>query len=177
MYVQTLVCVKIGDLTSEVVDAIVNPSNSFGVMGGGVAYVIKKKGGNIIETEAVSQTPIPVGEAVKTTAGTLPARFVIHASTMKHPSENIPPRNVSKATRAALLCAHKSYLTSISFPGMGTGVGGVSPNAAAEAMLGEIKIFFTENPYSPLNTIFLVAYSDELYTAFKEWANKLLEIR
>lgn len=174
---EVVVCVKMGDLTAEVVDAIVNPSNSFGVMGGGVAYVIKKKGGDVIETEAMSQTPIPVGEAVKTTGGVLPARFVIHASTMEHPAEKISLGNVVKASRAALLCADKNNLTSLSFPGMGTGVGCVPPDAAAEAMVGEIKKFIAEKPSSSLNKIFLVAYSNDLYSAFKEWVGKLLEIR
>ncbi len=71
-----------GDITELKVDAIVNPANSSGSMGGGVALAIKRKGGQVVEDEAVAQAPIPVGGAVLTTGGRLPCRFVIHAPTI-----------------------------------------------------------------------------------------------
>ncbi|MEX2689946.1 MAG: macro domain-containing protein, partial [Candidatus Njordarchaeum guaymaensis] len=70
-----------GDITKMDVDAIVNPANSLLIMGGGVAGAIKRRGGQIIEDEAVKQGPIPVGNAVITSAGNLKARYVIHAPT------------------------------------------------------------------------------------------------
>ena len=71
-----------GDLTELGVDAIVNAANNKLVMGGGVAGAIKRKGGRIIEEEAVKKGPIKIGEALATTAGVLPAKYVIHAATM-----------------------------------------------------------------------------------------------
>lgn len=65
-----------GDITELEVDAIVNAANDRLRMGRGVAGAIKRKGGQIIEDEAVRQGPIPVGEAVVTTAGTLKAKYV-----------------------------------------------------------------------------------------------------
>ena len=65
------ISVQKGDLTSIICDAIVNPANSYGYMGGGVAGAIKHIGGNEIEKEAVSQAPINVGSAVATTSGKL----------------------------------------------------------------------------------------------------------
>lgn len=168
---------KKGDLTQESVDAIVNPSNSFGVMGGGVAYAIKMKGGEVIESEAVRQAPIHVGEAVCTTAGSLLSRHVIHSSTMEHPSEIIGVENVGRAVWAALSCASKHQIESISFPGMGTGVGGVLADEAARAMISRACVFLDENPHSSVKKVYFVAFSDELYEAFIRWSNRLLETK
>lgn len=63
-----------GDITDIEADAIVNASNCYGYMGGGVAGDIKKIGGNEIEIQAVSKAPIPIGHAIITTAGSLKAR-------------------------------------------------------------------------------------------------------
>ena len=58
------VVVKAGDITREKVDAVVNPANSFGSMGGGCAQAIKAAGGEEIEKEAISKGPTPVGMAI-----------------------------------------------------------------------------------------------------------------
>jgi O-acetyl-ADP-ribose deacetylase (regulator of RNase III) len=166
-----VVGVKKGDLTDEIVDAITNPSNSFGVMGGGVAYAIKKKGGNIIEEEAKKKALIPIGEAVCTCGGMLKAGHVIHASTMRNPSEKIGVGNVRMVVSAAFYCADSHGFESISFPGIGTGVGGVPYDKAAESMVSEIKSFLSERPNTSIKRIFLVGYSDELCDTFRKWVN------
>ena len=127
--------VKKGDITGVVCDAVVNPANSLGYMGGGVAGVIKRVGGLEIEKEAVSKAPISVGSAVATTAGLLPCRFVIHAPTMEKPAMRTSVEKVRRATRAAFVVAKKLGLKSIAFPGMGTGVGGVDTRDAARVMV------------------------------------------
>src|SRR5919109_2245967 len=71
-----------GDITTYAVDAIVNAANSHLWMGAGVAGAIKRKGGQVIEDEAVRQGPIAVGEAVVTGGGALKAHHVIHAAAM-----------------------------------------------------------------------------------------------
>jgi Macro domain len=68
-----------GDITEYEVDAIVNAANSDLSMGTGVASAIKRKGGTIVEEEAARQGPIEGGEAVVSTAGNLPANYVISA--------------------------------------------------------------------------------------------------
>src|SRR5690606_31962075 len=62
-----------GDITECAVDAIVNAANNHLWMGAGVAGAIKRKGGQVIEDEAVRLGPIPVGEAVATSGGALKA--------------------------------------------------------------------------------------------------------
>lgn len=157
------ITVKRGDITTEDVDAIVNPSNSYGIMGGGVAWVIKKKGGQEIEDEAVAKAPIPVGTAVLTTGGTLKAKHVIHATTMEEPAKRIGIGNVRKATEAALLCASQNNIKTIAFPGMGTGVGGVDPQEAAEAMVEVIKNYSD----SDIEEVVLVGYEAKMHEAFQ----------
>jgi O-acetyl-ADP-ribose deacetylase (regulator of RNase III) len=150
-----------GDLTKQNVDAIVNPANSDMLMGGGVALAIKRKGGEEIEREAMKCAPVLVGEAVLTSAGGLPAKFVIHAPTMETPGQTDEDK-VRLATKAALECATSNNFSSIAFPGMGTGVGKVPPKEAAEAMLQAIK---ESGKY--MDGIYLVALNAGLYKAFE----------
>lgn len=157
---------KKGDITKEKVDGIVNPANSYGVMGGGLAYAIKKLGGQEIENEAIEKAPIPIGKAIITPAGKLPSNFVIHAPTMEEPAMKISLENVKKATMAALECASRNNLKSIAFPGMGTGVGRVSKKDAAKVMVENIEKFIKNK--TTLEKIVLIGYDDELYDEFKK---------
>lgn len=162
------VTVRHGDITQEMVDAIVNPANSHGLMGGGVAYAIKTAGGQEIENEAVSQTPIGIGVAVSTTAGSLKSKYVIHAPTMIDPAMPASIESVKKSTRAALECAKGLGVKTIAFPGMGSGVGGLSYDLAVETMVEVMVEYTVDNPV--FNEIILVAFNDELYKVFKKWS-------
>ncbi|MFH1432348.1 MAG: macro domain-containing protein [archaeon] len=152
-----------GDITEQKVDAIVNPANSAGTMGGGVALAIRRIGGEMIEDEAVLQAPIAVGSAVMTTAGRLASRYVIHAPTMVGPVERIGVLNVRKAVLAALLLAREKGLKKIAFPGMGTGVGGVDKREAAHAMVSVVSRFLEKNAGFE---VVLCAVDGELYDCF-----------
>ncbi len=139
IYKGVKIVVATGDITKQGVHAIVNPANSMLVMGGGVAGAIKRAGGREIEDEAVKKAPVPVGKAVATGAGRLSARHVIHAPTMERPAMRIGVKNVELAMRGALECAKRLAILSVAFPGMGTGVGGVSLDEAAAAMVEEAR--------------------------------------
>jgi O-acetyl-ADP-ribose deacetylase (regulator of RNase III) len=157
-----------GDITCLNVDAIVNAANSYGYMGGGVAGAIKRKGGEEIEIEAVSQAPIPIGAAVITSGGSLGCK-VIHAPTMEQPASFIDAGNVSEATRAALEAADEQGLKRIAIPGMGTGVGGVPRGKAAIAMI-EVIINFNEKS---LEEIILVDRNKEMVEEWKRVYGKI----
>ena len=103
-------------------------------MGGGVAGAIKRKGGEIIEQEAMRQGPRPVGEAVITSAGSLRARYVIHAAVM---GQDLSTNSTAilKATRSCLRLAETNEIGSLAFPALGTGVGGFPLSEAAEIMI------------------------------------------
>jgi O-acetyl-ADP-ribose deacetylase (regulator of RNase III) len=161
------IIIQKADLTTINCDAIVNPANSYGYMGGGVAGAIKRCGGSIIEKEAIKQSPILLGTAVSTTAGTLPCHYVIHAPTMKKPAMNIPVENVENATYAALQLSQKMNIKTIALPGMGTGIGGVPPNKAATAMINVVKKF-----EGLFEKIYLIDRNDSMITAFKSVLEK-----
>jgi len=130
-----------GSLLDCEADIIVNPANSRGLMGGGVAEVIRRVAGDKVEFEAMKQAPIPVGTAVLTSGGKSRFKGIIHAPTMVQATEAIPVENVRKATCAVLDLAEKEQITHLGFPGMGTGVGRISPDAAAKAMVDEMTAF------------------------------------
>jgi O-acetyl-ADP-ribose deacetylase (regulator of RNase III) len=123
------------DLTKINCEAIVNPANSYGYMGGGIAGAIKKFGGIEIEQAAIMKAPIPVGNAIYTTAGKLPSKYIIHAPTMEKPAMKTNIINIKNALEAAFKIALKLNIKSIAIPGMGTGVGGVSHNDAAQIIV------------------------------------------
>lgn len=129
----------VGDLTKQEAEAITNPANSLMFMGGGAAGALKKAGGEEIEREARARAPVPVGKAIATTAGRLRAKYVIHAPTMERPAMPTTREKVYLATRAAVEHADEVGARSLVIPGMGTGVGGLSFEEAAEAMVSAIK--------------------------------------
>lgn len=157
-----------GDLTTLAVDAIVNPANSYGWMGGGVAGAIKRRGGQEIEDDALRQAPIYIGEAVVTVAGSLPARAVIHAPTMKEPAERTDIKRVRLAMEASLRIADGNRFSSIAVPGMGTGVGRVAPEEAARVMVETARSFKAKY----LKKVVLVGIDDKMVQAFSSALNE-----
>lgn len=163
---QASVVVERGDITDWEVDAIVNAANSALAMGAGVAGAIKRKGGVIIEEDAMRQGPIEVGEAVLTTAGNLPATHVIHAAALG-PDLKADATKIGAATKSALQIADKHRITSIAFPALGTGVGGFPPAKAAEAMVATV-LDHLKSGTSSLKRVVFVLYQDEAYKAFTD---------
>ncbi len=154
-----------GDITKVNADAIVNPANSYGWMGGGSAGAIKKAGGEEIEKEVVEKAPLEIGRAVATTAGKLPHKAVIHAPTMTSPAEKAMDYNVAMSVRGALLLADDQKFKTIAMPGMGTGIGDFPKDKAAKAMIDEIKKFEPIN----LEKIILVDVDEEMVKAWQDY--------
>ena len=144
-----IICLQ-GSLLDVEAQAIVNAANSHGLMGGGVAGIIRRAAGSQVEDEAREQAPIPVGQAVLTSGGRTRFEGIIHAPTMPEPAMRIPVENVKLATRAALRLADAQGFVSLAIPGMGTGVGRVAPEDAAQGMVEEIRQF---QPRSLLSVI------------------------
>jgi len=165
------IVVLTGDITKQKVDAIVNPANSLMIMGGGVAGAIKKVGGKEIEDEATKHAPVAVGKAIATGAGQLEARYVIHAPTMKMPAMSIDRGNVQLAVRGALECAKQFSIGTIAFPGMGTGVGGLSLEEAARTMVSEIRKHIDEG--TSIKQIVLVGFTKDLTHEFEKAISKI----
>lgn len=172
IYKGTKITVVTGDITKLEVDAIVNPANSQLIMGGGVAGAILRAGGDQIQREALRKAPAPVGKAVATTAGKLKAKYIIHAPTMVRPAMSTNKENVELATRAALESADQLGVKSVAFPGMGTGVGGLNVEEAAETMVAEIKKHVESS--TPLKNVVLVGFAADLTQAFENALQKSL---
>ncbi len=155
-----------GDITKLKADAIINPANSQMFMGGGVAGAIKRAGGAEIEAEALRKAPVKVGDALATKAGQLPSKFVIHTPTMTRPAMRINEKNVQLSMRGALECAQNLKISSLAFPGLGTGVGGLSMETAANIMMQELKKHL-EGP-TTLKEVVFVGYRGENSEEFKK---------
>ncbi len=161
------------DITELEVDAIVNAANNKLMMGGGVAGAIRKKGGKIIEDEAVKKGPIKIGEAVETKAGSLKAKYVIHAATMGLPAcrqagiFKTDEIKIRQSCANSLKLAEKLKIKSIAFPALGCGVGGFPLVGAAKIMAQEAFKHLRENE-SGLSKIIFCLYDDGAYQIFQK---------
>ncbi|MFH1338732.1 MAG: macro domain-containing protein, partial [Candidatus Omnitrophota bacterium] len=163
-----------GDITELKAEAIVNAANNKLVMGGGVAGAIKKKGGKIIEDEAVAKGPIEVGGAVYTQAGNLPSKYVIHAVTMGMDFETDEAK-IRKSCASSLAIGEELKVKSIAFPALGCGVGGFAYLAGAKIMAQEIFKHLRETHDSSLRQITFCLYNKEAYEVFNEDVFRYLE--
>jgi len=152
-----------GDLTALAVGAVVNAANDRLWMGGGVAGAIKRRGGPEIEREAVARGPVPIGGAVATGGGRLPARYVIHAVTMGQDLATSEGA-IRAATRSALGVAESLQVESVAFPALGTGVGGFPLDRAASVMLQETVAHLRAG--SALRDVIFALYDSAAYEAF-----------
>jgi len=154
-----------GDITDLEVDAIVNAANNQLWMGGGVAGAIKRKGGQQIEDEAVDQGPISIGEAVATGAGSLKARYVIHAAVMGT-NFRTDAEKIRAATKNSLVKADELGLSTIAFPALGTGVGHFPLDEAARIMKEVVEDHLLGK--TSLREVIFALYGDEAYQAFEQ---------
>jgi len=172
---KTTVVVERGDITDAEVDAVVNAANAELWMGAGVAGALKRKGGVVIEEDALRQGPIEIGEAVLTVAGNLAATHVIHAVTMGKDLKT-DPEKITAATRATLAIAEKHKLSSLAFPALGSGVGGVPAAQSADAMLSTV-VEHVKKGNSSLEKVLFVLYEDQAQKAFSEVLTRLGGVR
>jgi O-acetyl-ADP-ribose deacetylase (regulator of RNase III) len=145
-----------GDITALEVDAIANAANNHLWMGGGVAGAIKRAGGEEIEREALQQGPIEVGDAVATSAGKLPARWVIHGAVMGQDLQT-NAELVHRTTESCLRVADELGAQSLALPAFGTGVGGFPLEEAARIMVEAVG---AHGPSSLKRVVFAVFGAD-----------------
>lgn len=158
------------DITELKCDAIVNAANNKLLMGGGVAGIIRRKGGQSIEEEAVAKGPIAVGGAIATKAGRLPCRYVIHAATMAMDFKT-NAAIIRQATASALEVAEELKIDSIAFPALGCGVGGF-PLQEAAAIMKEVSVEHNQKrSQSSLQEIIFCLYDAQAYNIFRTSLN------
>ena len=155
--------VQQADVTKLDVDAIANAANTRLLHGGGVAGAIARAAGPELERESLERAPIGLGEAVATTAGDMPSRWVIHAATMVNPAERSSADVIEKATQSTLAVAERLGARSVALVAFGTGVGGFPLDASARIMVGVARSFDA----SALERIVFAVHGDEAERAFR----------
>jgi O-acetyl-ADP-ribose deacetylase (regulator of RNase III) len=150
------------DVTELDVDAITNAANTQLKHGGGVAAAISRAGGPQIQQESTEKAPIGLGDAVETTAGDMPARYVIHAATMELGGPT-SAEIIAQATRSTLSKADQLGCRSLALVAFGTGVGGFPLDDAARLMVGAVR---EHKPHTLQRVVFAV-HGDEAERAFR----------
>ncbi|ROH98919.1 O-acetyl-ADP-ribose deacetylase [Chryseobacterium sp. G0240] len=161
-----------GDITKIHADAIVNAANSSLLGGGGVDGAIHRAGGPQIleECRAVRnrQGQCNPGQAVATTAGNLPAQYVLHTvGPVWNNDEEKCSKLLADCYRNSLQLAESLDVKSIAFPNISTGIYRFPKDLAAKIAISEIRKFQSDN----IETIIFVCFDDENEKIYR----KLLE--
>ena len=152
------------DITTLAVDAIANAANTQLIHGGGVAGAISRAAGPALDEESRRKAPIGLGDAVETTAGAMPSRWVIHAATMElggPTSADI----IRRATASTLWKTEELGARSLALVAFGTGVGGFPIDAAAAIEVEEVRAHLASG--SRLERIVFAVRGDAARTAFE----------
>lgn len=127
--------VTYGDITLQIVDALVSSDDNFLSMGGGVSEAILKAGGEVIRVEARKHVPVNIGDVAVTSAGKMPAKYIFHAVTIDYTNMIYPSEeSIQAATLKCMQLADTLKVRTIAFPALGTGTGGFPFQLAAEVM-------------------------------------------
>ncbi|HEY6762002.1 MAG TPA: macro domain-containing protein [Baekduia sp.] len=126
------------DITTLAVDAIANAANTRLLHGGGVAAAIARAGGTVVDVESRAAAPVALGDAVATSAGDMPSRWVIHAATMELGGPTSADV-IRRCTAATLWKAEELGARSLALVAFGTGVGGFPLAEAAAIEVEEVR--------------------------------------
>lgn len=161
-----------GDITTIKADAIVNAANSSLLGGGGVDGAIHRKGGGQIleECKAIrnKQGGCKTGEAVYTTAGLLPARYVIHTvGPVWNGGNRSEGQLLANCYTNSLKLANELGVKSVAFPNISTGIYHFPKKEAAEIALNTI-LGFPEADNKTVEEVIFVCFDDENYRLYNE---------
>ena len=160
-----------GDLTLQEVDAIVNPANPRLRHGGGVAAMILRRGGRVINEESHAwlqeHGPVSHNEPAYTSGGDLACSYIIHAVGPIW-GRGDEDEKLADAITSSLELAEKLSLTSIAFAAISTGIFGFPRKRAARVFYQTFTQYFAANPESPLADVRIVVYDEPTSEAFHE---------
>jgi O-acetyl-ADP-ribose deacetylase len=167
-----------GDIAAHEADAIVNAANSTLLGGGGVDGAIHRRGGlEILEAcrrLRAERFPdgLPTGMAVETTAGALPARWVIHTvGPVWRGGDGGEDDLLASCYRSSMQLAHRNGVRSIAYPSISTGVYGFPVSRAAHIAVRELHDAIRH--YPEIQTVRVVAFGDAAWDAYEaameEW--------
>lgn len=160
-----------GDITKLEVEAIVNAANSSLMGGGGVDGAIHRAGGPKIHEECMRVIQkiggkLPTGEAVITSAGNMPSKYVIHTvgPIWKGGLAN-EEEELSKCYINSLKLASDFGIKTIAFPNISTGIYGFPKEKAAEIAANTVYFFLKENQL--FDKVIFVCFDDDNYQLYK----------
>ncbi len=164
-----------GDITKVKADAIVNAANSSLLGGGGVDGAIHRAGGKAILEECMqiraSQGGCPTGEAVLTTAGNLPAKYVIHTvGPVWNGGKANEEELLANAYRNSLIIARANGCRTVAFPNISTGVYHFPKLLAAQIAVREVTAFLQKYT-DDFDKIQFICFDEENYQIYQ---NELL---
>jgi O-acetyl-ADP-ribose deacetylase (regulator of RNase III) len=152
------------DITKLEVDAIANAANTQLRHGGGVAGAISRAGGPSIQAESDERAPVGLGEAVETTAGEMPSRWVIHAATMELGGPT-SAEIIRRATASTLAKDDELGARSLALVAFGTGVGGFPLDDAARIEIEEVRRHLERG--SGLERVVFALHGEDAEDAFR----------
>lgn len=157
----------VGDITKIRVDAIVNAANSGLRGGGGVDGAIHRAGGSAIMRELdeirAGSGGCPTGSAVVTTAGALPAQYVIHAvGPIYQDGQHGEPSQLASCYHKCLELAEERGARTVSFPAISTGAYGYPTEEAAQIALASVAQHF-EQTSSGVREVLFVLFDQGFY--------------
>jgi O-acetyl-ADP-ribose deacetylase len=151
-----------GDITAQAVDAIVNAANSSLLGGGGVDGAIHRAGGPAILAECRLLGGCTTGDAKPTTAGELPARYVIHTvGPVWRGGDAGEPELLASCHRRSLDVARELDARTVAFPAIWCGIYGYPVELAAAVAIGAVR----EHAHD-LDLVRFVLFGDATYEAF-----------
>jgi O-acetyl-ADP-ribose deacetylase (regulator of RNase III) len=153
------------DITTLEVDAIANAANTELKHGGGVAGAISRAGGPSVQAESNARAPIALGEAIETTGGDMPCRWVIHAATMRLGGAT-SAEIIRDATVSTLRKADELGARSLALVAFGTGVGGFPLQEAAKIEIDEV-VRYLEATGSAIERVVFAVRGDAARAAFE----------
>jgi O-acetyl-ADP-ribose deacetylase len=153
------------DVTQLEVDAIANAANTELRHGGGVAGAISRAGGPSVQRESSARAPIGLGEAVETTGGDMPCKWVIHAATMELGGAT-SAQIIRDATASTLRKADELGARSLALVAFGTGVGGFPLPEAAKIEIDEV-FSYLEAGGSAIERVVFAVRGDAARQAFE----------
>ena len=159
-----------GDITKIAVDVVVNAANSSLLGGGGVDGAIHRAGGPEVLNECRDirnrQGKCKTGEAVVTTAGNLPATFIVHTvGPVWNGGYKNEPELLANCYSNSLKLAVEKNAETIAFPNISTGIYGYPKPGAAKVAVATVREFLETN--ESIKKVIFVCFDDDNYTLYK----------
>jgi O-acetyl-ADP-ribose deacetylase (regulator of RNase III) len=163
-----------GDITREEVDVVVNAANASLAPGGGVSGAIHRAAGPELEGEcrqvrqALYPDGVPIGHAVATGAGMLPARWVVHTVGPNAHRGETDPAELAACFVSSLRAASELGARSVAFPAVSSGIFGWDVRDVARIAVGAVRGVAERHEQGSVERVRFVLFSDDALAAFRE---------